>query len=124
MYLLSSIPRSCSSLLPPADVAGAAVSQMYQQRGKHRDVGAGADRKVQIGDVATRGAPRIDDHITGAALLPCIGEPAVQHRMAPSSVAPYEHGKFGLVDVVVTAGHQVLAKAADMAGDRRGHAEP
>jgi len=77
MYLLSSIPRSCSILLPPADVAGAVVSQMHQQRGKHRDIGAGADRKVQIGDVATRGAPRIDDDNTGATPRPRIGEPAV-----------------------------------------------
>ncbi len=48
----------------------------------------------------------------------------IQHRMAPGHVAADEHDEIGGLDVIVAARDDVLAKGADMTGDRRGHAQP
>jgi len=44
--------------------------------------------------------------------------------MAPGGIAADQHDEIRLVDVVVTARHNVLAKCADLSCHGRGHAQP
>jgi hypothetical protein len=87
---------------------------MEQQSGKERDIAAGPQCQMQIGNVAGRGAPGVDDNDARAARLPCRGEALVQHRMAPRGIAADQDDEVGRVDVLVAAGDDVLAKGADM----------
>ena len=44
--------------------------------------------------------------------------------MAPGGVGADQHDQIGLLEILVAAGHDVLAEGADVPGDRRGHAQP
>ena len=79
---------------------------------------------MHIGDVACRGAARIDGNDLGAALLARGDKPLIKHRMAPGRVAADQYDQIGVLDILVAARHDILAERADMAGHRRRHAEP
>ena len=79
---------------------------------------------MKVGNVAGRGTPGIDHDDFRAAHLLGSGKTLVQHRMAPRRIAADKHNEIGRIDIVVAAGHDVLAERPDMAGDRGRHAEP
>ena len=79
---------------------------------------------MNVGDIAGRRMPRIDHHDLGAAFLPRGDEALIEHRMTPRRVAADQNDEIGCFDIVVAAGHDILAEGANMTGDRRGHAEP
>ena len=110
--------------LDVAAVERASVGKKHQQPAEQRGVAAGRDRQEQVGVVARDGAARIDDDELGAAFAAIAHHALVQHRMAPGGVRADEHQQIGLVEIVVAAGHHVLAEGATVAGDRRGHAQP
>ena len=97
---------------------------MQQQAGEHRDIRSGPQREMNVGNIASRRAPRIDHHDLGAAPFARRGKALIQHRMAPRRVTADEHHQIGKLDVLIAAGHDVFAESADVAGDRRRHAEP
>ena len=105
-------------------VERADVGEMDQQPAEQRGVGARRNRQEQIGLVAGRGAARIDHHDLGAAFAPVARHALVQHRMAPGGVGADQDEQIGLVEILVAAGHHILAEGAAVAGDGRGHAQP
>ena len=124
--LVRSIERRCASdraVAQPHLVASTALDKMEQQASKNRDIAARPQRQVKIGDIAGRGAPGIDDDNPRAARFPCRDKALVQHRMAPGHVAAHQHDEIGFVDILVAAGHDVLAIGADVPRDRRRHAQ-
>ena len=44
--------------------------------------------------------------------------------MAPGGVGTHKHDEIGLIEILIGSGHQIAAKGALVASDRRGHAEP
>jgi len=78
---------------------------------------------MKVGNIASRRSPRVDDHDTRPACRSGGGKTLIQHRVTPCHVAADQNHQIGGLDVVVTAGHDILAKGADMTPDRGGHAQ-
>jgi hypothetical protein len=87
--------------LGPITIAGAGLHEVHEQRGEDRNVRAGPDGKVKIGDFAGRRAARIDDDDPGVTLLLCGRKALVEHRMTPGGIAADEDDEVGLLDVLV-----------------------
>ena len=75
-----------------------------------------------MSQVAVRRGSIVDD--LRSALFAGGDKALIEHRMAPGGVAADQNDEIGSFDIVVAAGHDVLAEGADMAGDRRRHAQP
>jgi hypothetical protein len=90
---------------------------------EQRDIGVRADRQVQIRQRGGGGFAWVDDDDFSTAQR-AIGLCALeQYRVAPGGIGADENQQIRLIDVIVAAWHDVLAKSADMAGDGRGHAQ-
>ena len=87
-------------------------------------VAAGADGEVEIGLAAGLGAARIDHHQPGAARSARRHDALIDDRMAPGGVRADQDEKVGVIEILVAAGHHVLAEGAAVTGDGRGHAQP
>ncbi len=96
-----------------------------QQALEQRDIGAGQDRQVQVGQLAGVGAAWVDDddgHLRPLRL--CFLQTAEQHRVCVGHVAAGDQQAVGQLDVLVAAGRSVGAQAALVADHCRGHAQP
>ena len=105
-------------------VAQAPALQLVEETGEEGDVGARCDGEVEIGDLARRGAARVDvdDAHAGPGFLGG-GEALEEDRVAPREVRADEDDEVGLLQILVGLGYGVGAEGALVAGDRGGHAE-
>ena len=98
------------------------LSDEREQAVEQRDVTAGRDREVEIGDLARRGFAWIDHHDLGAARHASGRQPLIEHWMTPREIGTDEHDEIGLFQILVGAGHGIRTERALMASDGRGHA--
>ena len=107
-------------------VEGRLLLQQMADAVQQHQIGAGADRQVQIGGGAGGGGARVhhDDPQPLALLALALQQPLEQHRMAVRSVGADQQHQIGQVEVVVAAGGTVGAEAAGIARHRRAHAQP
>ena len=80
---------------------------------------------MQVGDLARRGAARVDHDDPVVPRFSC----AATRRWYSTgwhqaALRADQHDQVGLLEILVAAGHHVRAEGAAVAGDRRGHAEP
>src|SRR5215467_15357736 len=78
---------------------------------------------MQVRVVARGCAARVDDDDGRSARGARRNKPAIENGMTPGSVAADKHDEIGLVDISVTAWHDIFTEGADVPGDRGGHAE-
>ena len=88
-------------------------------------VGAGANRQVQVGRVAGGRLPGIHHYDRDAAgLAPfALQQPLKQHRMALRRVGADQEGHGAVVEILVAAGGAIGAEAAGIARHCRTHAQ-
>ena len=109
-----------------ACVEEAFAPQHVQHRVQQRDVGAGSQRQVEIGDVGGLGPARVADHdrhIVGRLELP-LPDPLEGDRVAVGGVGADQQEAVGEIDVGVRHGRAVGSQRPLVSGCRRGHAEP
>ncbi|CAM3492555.1 hypothetical protein TSHO111613_24800 [Tsukamurella hominis] len=104
-------------------VHGAAGDEQREQAVEQREVGARADRQVQVGLRRGRGAPRVDHDQLRARLDP-VHHAQEQDRVAVGHVGAGDEEDVGVVEVVVTAGRPVGAEGLLVARSRARHAQP
>ena len=125
------LARSCERLgearrmaLDEVAVERSGLGEMHEETAEQRRVRAGRDRKEEIGFVAGRGPPGIDDDDLGAAPRARVEHAAEEDRVAPGRVRADEDDEVGLIEILVAAGHRVGSESAPVPGDRRRHAQP
>ena len=94
-----------------------------QQAGPEDAVGAGPDRKLQVGAFGGGGAARVDVDDAHAALGTGGLDALVENRVAPGGVGAGQHHQVGQLQVLVALRHHVGAEGAAVAGHRGGHAQ-
>ena len=100
------------------------AAQVRQQAVEQHTVRPRAQRQVQVGEIAARGAPRIDHHHPQLRSALARGAQALeQHGMAPRGIGTGQHHQVGQIDVFVAARHGIAAERPLVAGDGRGHAQ-
>ncbi len=86
-------------------------------------VAAGAQRQMQIGALAGRGAARIDHHDLARRVLLLRRQHALmQDRMAPGGIGADQHQQVRLFEILVAARHGVAAERALVPSHAGGHA--
>ena len=120
-------PRRGSAASSPGArrCGGRSACRCAEQPVEQRDIAAGRQRQVQVGALAGRGAARVDHHHPHRRpRRPRRLQPLEQHRMAPGEVAADQHDEVGQLQILVDAGHQILAEGPAVPGHGAGHAEP
>jgi hypothetical protein len=69
-----------------------------EHRRQQRQVGAGADRQVDVGRFGRRGTPRIDDDDLRAGAL-AISDPRPHDRVTGGGVAAHDQHAVGPIDI-------------------------
>ncbi len=96
----------------------AMLVQVREQSVEQPHIAAAAHRQMQIGDLASHGPPRIDDHdLHLRPLLFRLSDALEQHRMTPGSVRADQHDQVRQLQIFVTHRHDVLAEGAFVPGD-------
>ncbi|MDT4827796.1 hypothetical protein FQZ97_611550 [compost metagenome] len=104
-------------------VAVAVLPQQVQQAVEQGEVGAGADRQVQVGLVRRGGAPGIDDDQAGAGLDP-VQHAQEEDRVTVGHVRAADEEQVGAVEVLIGAGRRIRAQRQLVAAAGAGHAQP
>ncbi len=95
-----------------------------EQPSEEGDIAVGVNWQVHVGKVGRHRSARVDEHHTHARPLRLgLGEPLVDHWVAPGEIGADQHHEIGLFDVLVVARHSVRTEGAFVAGHGRGHAE-
>ncbi|VWB17597.1 hypothetical protein BUB20358_00652 [Burkholderia ubonensis] len=97
--------------------------QQMQQAVHQREIGAGADRQVQVRLVGGAGAARIDDDQLRAGLH-AVHHPQEQDRMAIRHVRADHEEQVRAIEIVVRPGRAVRAERQLVAAARARHAQP
>ena len=99
--------------------------QHVQHRVEQPDVGAGAQREVQVGARRGVGAARVDDdHLHARTGLPGPLDAPEGHRVGVGRVAAGDQQAVGVVEILVGAGRGVGTQGLLVGGDGAGHAQP
>ena len=105
-------------------IDGVARDNLLQQPGEEHRIHARCNRQKQIGFISGGRAAGVDDDKFGAPLR-SIGLHALEkNRMTPGGVRAHQHDEIGFIEILIAARHEVAAKGALVACDRRSHAEP
>ncbi len=99
--------------------------QYMQDAVKQRDVCAGLNRQVQVGQFAGVGAPWVDDdefHLR--TMVFCFFQTTKQNRVRVRHVTADDHHAVAQFDIFVAAGRCIGTQAALVASHGRGHAQP
>jgi|GEM_PF-5840483 len=102
----------------------ALLAQKMQQAVKQDGISAARQRQVQIGDVATDGAARVD-HYDFQGRIGFLGRAysLETDRVTPRGIRANQYDHLGLFEILITARHGIGAEGAFMPGDRRRHAQ-
>ncbi len=99
-------------------------AHLQQQRVEQRHIAIGAERHVQVCALSGFGATRVDDDKLRAALGARGLDPLPDHRMAPGGVGAHQQNQICLIQILIAAGDDILAKGAVMGGHGARHAQP
>ena len=113
-------------LLDERCVEAAREADLEEQREQQRDVGAGQDGQVDVGDLGGASAPRVhDDDLDAVAVgaLPRL-DAVEQDRVAGLDVRAEDQECVGRLDVLVRRGRRVGAEGEVVGGDGARHAQP
>ena len=96
-----------------------------QQADKQPGITARRQGQMQVGNLAGRGAPRVDHHhLHRRVIRPRLHQSLIKHRVGPGGVRADQHHQVGLLKILVAARDNILPEGALVAHHRRGHAEP
>ena len=97
----------------------------HQQRVEQGSIPARRDCQMQVGQIAGRGAARVDHH--DLHLRPGglgFSDALVQHRVAPREVGAGQHHQIGHLQILIQSRHRIAAKGPPVTGHRGRHAKP
>ncbi len=106
-------------------VAGLLRVNGVQQADKQPGIAPRRQGQMQVGNVAGRGASRVNHHHLHCRVSrPRLHQALIEHRMGPGGVGAHQHHQVGMLNVLVAARNNVLPEGALVTHHRRGHAEP
>ncbi|MNM40130.1 hypothetical protein D3C81_509300 [compost metagenome] len=100
------------------------ADQVIDHAHEEGDVGASADRRVQIGDRSAAVEARVDDDDLGSVADLRLDHPLEAHRVGLGRVAAHDQHNVGVLDVDPVVGHRATAKGRRQRGHGRGMADP
>ncbi|MCY1244706.1 hypothetical protein D9M72_577990 [compost metagenome] len=117
---LQRLVQSGSTCGDEGRIGMAFARQVAEQAIEQPHISTGTNRQVQVGQLASGGAARVDRHDLhlGACFLG-LGQALEQDRVAPRGIGTHQHHQVGQFQVFIAARHQVFAKGALVAGNRR-----
>ncbi len=101
------------------------AAQIMQQSVKQISIRARCDRQMQVRNVASRGATRIDYYHAhfGSRLLRC-NQTLIEHRMRPGIVGTRNHNQLCGLHVFIAYRHRIGTEGALLGRHCRRHAKP
>ena len=96
------------------------LDQVIDDAAQKGDVGARAQRGIQIGQGGRFREHRIDDDQLGAAMLDGFGDVLETNRVCNGGIAAHDQNDVGVLDVIPVIRHRTTPKRRSQTGYRRG----
>ncbi len=105
-------------------IESVAAGQVGEQSVEQQCIAARGDRQMQVGQVATGGAARVDHHHLQLRSLGLgLDDALIDHRMGPGGVGAGQQNQVSQLQIFIAARHAVAAEGALVGRGGRGHAK-
>ena len=100
------------------------ADQLREDRIEQRDIGAGLDRQMEVGEFGGARPPRVHhDHLDSGGILPlALLDAAENYRMAPGGIGAHEQKKVSEFDIGIACRGPVGTERRGIGRDGAGHA--